>query len=454
MREELGRILSSVDADYADLRYETKHETLITFTGRDLTEVGSSRGDGFVLRVLAGGGMASVVFTRPEDAGEAVAAATRNAKLIGRHSDTPVALAPAPPVVDAVKPDLIEDPRSVSLEEKIDLVRRMNAIPHGEDKIATTSTGYVEIIREKEFVSTEGGDVSEELVLVRLGGSIVARDGGLTQNVRTGVGGSNGFQNVREEEAHFLAQTKLALDLLTARPVEGGTYDCVLNPPLSGVFAHEAFGHFSEADIIETLPAMREKMQLGKKLGSEAVSIVDDPTRRNQLGFYRYDDEGVAARPTELMRNGVLTGRLHSRRTAAAFDEPVSGHNIAEDYRFAPIIRMGCIYIEPSETPLETLFEQLGDGLYIIDPKGGQTAGESFSFGAQSAREVKNGKPGALLRDLNISGNLYRTLLDFEAVGDDLILGRTGGCGKGQLNPRSCNGGPHTLVRNLLVGGV
>jgi len=236
--------------------------------------------------------------------------------------------------------------------------------------------------------------------------------------------------------------------------VEGGTYDCILDPRLAGVFAHEAFGHFSEADIIETLPAMREMMKLGGRIGSEAVSIVDDPTRPGQLGFYRYDDEGVAARPTELMRDGVLTGRLHSRRTAASFGEPVSGHHIAEDYRFAPIIRMGCIYIEPSATPLDDLFAQLGDGLYIVNPKGGQTAGEIFSFGAQSAWEVKDGRRVALLRDLNISGNLYQTLRSIVAVGDDLTFSKTGGCGKGQLSPRSCDGGPHILVRNLLVGGV
>ena len=118
---------------------------------------------------------------------------------------------------------------------------------------------------------------------------------------------------------------------------------------MAGVFAHEAFGHFSEADIIENLPGMREKMKIGEKLGSDVLSIVDDATRKNQVGFYRYDDEGVAVRPVPLITDGILTGRLHSRRTAAAFGEPVSGHHIAEDYRYAPIVRMGCIFIEPGE---------------------------------------------------------------------------------------------------------
>ena len=86
-------------------------------------------------------------------------------------------------------------------------------------------------------------------------------------------------------------------------------------------------------------------------MGSEQVSITDDPTRAGQLGFYRYDDEGVAVRPVPLLRHGVLAGRLHSRRTAAAFGEPVSGHCVAEDYRYAPIIRMGTIFLEPGTNP-------------------------------------------------------------------------------------------------------
>jgi TldD protein len=246
----------------------------------------------------------------------------------------------------------------------------------------------------------------------------------------------------------------VALDLLKAKPVEGGVYDTILNPSLAGVFAHEAFGHFSEADIIETLPAMRAKMKIGSKLGSDVISIVDDATIPNQVGFYRYDDEGVAVRPTPLMTDGVLTGRLHSRRTAAEFNEPLSGHCVAEDYRYAPIIRMGTIYIKPGDKSFDDLLAILGEGLYVLDAKGGQTAGENFTFGAQSGYLVKDGKIDRMVRDINISGNLYETLKNISAVGNDLVLSKVGGCGKGQLNIRSCHGAPHVLIKSLVIGGV
>jgi len=241
---------------------------------------------------------------------------------------------------------------------------------------------------------------------------------------------------------------------LKADPVRGGKYDVVLNPDLAGVFTHEAFGHFSEADLIEDTPSIRERMKLGEQLGSDVLNIVDDATIPRQLGFYHCDDEGVLVRKVQLMKDGVLTGRLHSRRTAASFGETLTGHAVAEDYRYPPIVRMGTIFIEPGKNSLYELLAELGDGLYILDAKGGQTAGENFTFGAQYAFLVRGGKIDKMVRDLNITGNLYRTLKNITAIGDDLELSQIGGCGKGQLNIRSCHGAPHILVRGLVVGGV
>jgi TldD protein len=216
----------------------------------------------------------------------------------------------------------------------------------------------------------------------------------------------------------------------------------------------EAFGHFSEADLIEDSPTMREKMQIGAKLGNEVLNITDDPTIPLQLGLYCYDDEGVRTRPVPLIRKGVLVGRLHSRRTAAEFGEPLTGHSIAEDFRYAPIIRMGNIFIESGENTFKELLSLLGDGLYILDAKGGETSGENFTFGAQYGYIVKNGKIKDMIRDINISGNLYHTLQNITSVGNDLIFTETGGCGKGQLNIRSCHGGPHILIKNVVIGGM
>ncbi len=454
MFDKLREILGRADVDYGDIRYEVKKATVITFNGKELTQVGSNTTDGYVVRILKDGGLSSVVFTKESDAATAVQTAVENAALIAKNIDKPVKLADVKPVKDTFMPTLKEDPRQISMAEKLDLVRRYNDIPLSHERIVTTSTNYREVIREKHFLSTEGSEIREDLVTTGLFGEIIAKDGNLTQNVRISAGGSQGFSSVRDQEDHLEKRTSIALDLLKAKPVKGGDYACVLNPSLAGVFAHEAFGHFSEADIVENLPAMREKMKLGNKLGNEVLTITDNATLPDQLGFYKYDDEGIEVRPTVLMKNGVLSGRLHSRRTAAEFGEPISGHCVAEDFRYAPIVRMGTIFIEPGQLGFDELLQKMGDGLYILDAKGGQTSGENFTFGAHYGYIVKNGKLAEMVRDVNISGNLYKTLKDITGIGSDFELSKIGGCGKGQTNIRSCNGGPHILVNNLVVGGV
>ena len=457
MFDKLKSILSRLDADYADIRYEVKKDTIVSFSGKELTEIGANSADGFVIRALKDGGMASVVFTKETDAEKAVRSVMENARLIAKNAAKPATLAQVELVQDAFVPALDEDPREVSMSEKLELVRKYNDIPLGHKKIATTSITYQDVIREKDFLNSEGTQIREDLVTTRIAGEIIGKDGDLTQNVRVSTGGSHGFSTVRDQEDYFEKRTKIVLDLLQAKPVDGGVHNCVLNQSLAGVFTHEAFGHYSEADLIENLPSMREKMKIGSKLGHDVLNIVDNATLADQLGFYRYDDEGVQVRPTQLMKNGVLTGRLHSRRSAAEFGEPVSGHCVAQDYRFAPIIRMGTIFIEPGTHSLEELTAMLGDGLYILDAKGGATSGENFTFGAQYGYLVKGGKVKEMVRDINISGNLYETMKNITAVGNDVAFSKIGGCGKGpimQLNIRSCSGGPHILVNGLVIGGA
>jgi TldD protein len=453
MLEMLKSILNKVRAEYADIRHELKRETRIVFNGEELTEIGNNITDGYVLRVLNKGGYSSVAFTTSDDHDKAIRIVLENAHLMSSHAKKPVVFAKTPVVKENHAPELKEDPRAITIDEKTQLTRKYNTLAMQNTKIATTNITYVELAREKIFLSTEGSEIREELITTRISGFVTSRNGNLIQNVRVAVGGSNGFAILRNREDVFENKTRIAVDLLKAQPITGGCHDAIVNQSLGGVFTHEAFGHFSEADTIENNRSMREKMQIGAKLGNDIVNITDDPTLPDQLGHYKYDDEGVAARRTPLLKNGVLVGRLHSRRTAAAFDEPVNGHCVAEDYRYAPIIRMGTIFIEPRKETFEELLDKLGNGFYILDAKGGQTSGENFTFGAQYGYAVNNGKIGELVREINISGNLYATLRNIEAIGNDLQLSQVGGCGKGQTNIRSCYGTPHLIINNLIIGG-
>jgi len=453
MIETLKQMAGKIDADYFDLRYETKQVERVGMSKKEIRSFGSNTGDGYVLRVLKNGGFASVTFTKPEQAEIAIRKAMENALVLSKNQDSPKLMAKTPKVIVTVKAKLIEDPRQIPLTDKLQLVRHYSDLLFAQHAIANVDLEYYDVFRNKFFINSEGSEINEELVTTKLGAAIVSQDGALTQTVRLAFGGSNGYQKLRNREAEAVERAKIAADLLKAEPVKAGTYRMVLNPSMVGVFTHEAFGHFSEADIVRDLPALRQKMQIGKKLGSDILNIIDDATMADQLGYYQYDDEGVAVRKVNLMTGGVLTARLHDRFTAAEMNEPVTGHAIAEDFQYGPIVRMGNIFIQPDKHSLEELLAGMDDGLYICNAMGGQTSGENFTFGANYGYIVKGGKVQGMIRDINIVGNLYKTLENVAMIGKDFYLSESGGCGKGQTNIRSCLGGPHVYFKELTVGG-
>jgi TldD protein len=389
-----------------------------------------------------------------KDADKAIKTVLENVDIISKKVKKKIGFGKVEVFKDVFKLKMEIDPRDVSIDEKIELIRRYNNIYLNNEKILNTHLNYSETIRDKIFISTEGAEIEEELVTLSISGLITSKDGNILQNVRVGVGGSDGFKRLLDRDDVFENKKKIVIDLLKAEPVKAGVYNVILNNSIAGVFTHEAFGHFSEADIIENHFTLREKMKIGEKLGNDILNIVDDPTIPNQLGFYKYDDEGVKAERVQLMKNGILSGRLHSRRTAYDFGDKPNGHCVAENYNYPPIVRMGTIFIEPGDMKKEELFEKLKDGLYICDAKGGQTAGENFSFGAQYGFIVKNGKIDKMIREINIVGNLFTTLKNIKYIADDLKLGEIGGCGKGQTNIRSCHGAPHILIEGVVIGGI
>jgi TldD protein len=454
MLDRLRGMISSVGADFVDIRYEVEKETTVSYSGKDLKEVTACTTDGYVTRVLRGSGFASTTVTRVEDVPRGLSLAAEGAEMMVRSKGKQVRLADAPVIEDTVKPDLRGDPREIPMEDKMALTRRYNDLMLRQPDIATTNLAYTEVCRTRFYVNSQGTAVSEELVTTAITGEAVARKDGLLQNIRVSIGGSDGWERLQNRDETFVKRARIAGQLLDAEPVRAGTYNVILSPLLAGVFTHEAFGHFSEADIIEDNPTLRARMELGAELGSSEVNIVADSTMPSQLGFYRYDDEGVPVKRVQLMQNGVLTGRLHSRATAAAFDEPLTGHCVAEDHRYEPIVRMGTIFVEPGKKSFEDLLRMLGEGLYLIDGKGGQTSGENFTFGAQYGYFVQGGELGGMIRDINIMGNLFTTLSSIMAVSSAFELSERGGCGKGQTNIKSALGGPHVLVTGMVVGGV
>lgn len=455
MNDMLENVVKGKPVDYADLRYENITTTSIRFSGKELKDISQSATNGGFIRVLDKGGMGMISFNKAEDAESSFNLAKASAHLAAENTNEKITFVNVEPVTSDVKIEPEIDPRNVPLEKKKNLLQYYNELILSSDNIFNTDLAYVEIFWDKIFLSTEGAKIKQEQSIVQIAGSIYAKKDDLIQQVRVTLGGSSDYSALIQRDKTVKKQVKLAQDLLNAEKVTAGIYTVILNPEIAGVFIHEAFGHLSEADLIDNNASLMEKMKLGKKFGAEDLNVIDDGTLYGRPGYYEYDDEGTASHKTYLIKDGILSGRLHNRKTSYKFYEKLSGNCRAENFNFDPIIRMSNIYIDNGDMPFEKLIKPIKHGLYIIGAKGGQTGGDVYTFGAEAGYVIENGKLIKIVRDINLSGNLFETLKNITGIGNDLTFSESGGCGKGgQTLWKSGIGAPHVRIEKVTIGGV
>ena len=263
------------------------------------------------------------------------------------------------------------------------------------------------------------------------------------------------YDVVLGREADVLDVANRAQALLKAPKPEGGKQTVILNPLMAGVFIHEAFGHLSEADFLYENPQMREMMTLGKEVGPKNLNVVDDGAMAGMIGSVACDDEGTPGSETYLIRDGMLSGHLHSRETAAKMGEKPTGNCRAISREHAPIVRMTNTYIGNGDQSVDTLFSGVEKGVYACNAFGGQTQLEMFTFSAAYGYRIENGEKGELLRDVVLTGNVFQTLAGIDGIANDLSMHQGGGgCGKGGQSPLpTTEGSPHIRIRNVVVGG-
>lgn len=452
MKEILRKAMTT--EGYQDLRYEDVTTTTIQFTGRELKEVSVARKSGGHARALVDGGWGSYSFTTPDAAKATIEKCIGAARLVGRRSKSPVVLAKAPVVEDVIRVTPKVDPRQIPLDQKKALTEEYNSLVLANPAVQTTVTTYTEIAARKFFANNEGTYIDQEQLLAVLTIRIMTKEGNLVQRVSVALGGSPDYSLLEGHQALVEEKTRQAAALLKAEPVKAGRYTVILDPGAAGVFIHEAFGHLSEADGLADNPKLQKTMTLGSEFGLPILNVIDDPSWEGHPGSYVYDEEGVRGARTYLIREGKLVGRLHSRETAGKLGEEVTGNARAKDYSFAPVVRMSNIFIDKGETPFDEMVASVDNGLYLVGAAGGQTSGEAFTFGTQLGYKIEKGKITGMVRDAVLSGNLFETLRNIVAVGNDLEMNRSGGCGKaGQILVGSGHGAPHIKILDMTIGG-
>ena len=444
-------------ADYADVRVvDERGRALATKNGK-IGNASESRSQGFNVRVLVDGawgfassadlGRAPVEST----AAQAVAIARASAKV--KQKD--VQLVPEKAVTAEWSTPHKIDPFSISIEQNLALLQKIDSELRSVKGVTLAETNMNFRREEVWFFSSAGANIHQTKVTTGAGYVAYSFAGSEIQkrsypNSFGGQWQNKGYELIDElklvENARRIGEEAVALH--SADQCPQGVFDIILESSQLGLQIHESVGHPIELDRVlgmEANFAGTSFLTLDKlrtlKYGSELVNVVADARQEHGpgLGTFAFDDEGVSAQCTPIISNGLFTGYLSSRETAALIGLQRSGGTLrAESWNRLPMIRMTNISILPGEKPLtgEQLISSTDHGIlfqtnrsWSIDDKR-----YNFQFGTEIGWEIKSGKRARMLKNPSYSGITTEFWNSMDAIcsRDEWTLWGTPNCGKGQ----------------------
>ncbi len=451
-RDLIEDALRGHGADYCEIRIEESDSTRLTYRGKSLEDISRVSVRGGNVRALVEGGWGFVCFNDLTGLRKRVSEAVSHARSVGGDGSH---FAEVDAHLDVVEPTLIKDPGAVSLGEKKRQMDHYNDLVWSVDGVQSSDMVYGDTSRKIFLCNSDGSYIEQTRVHVIARISAQARRNGDVQQAGFSIGSAGDYALVEGLDEEVLAAANRAVSLLDAKPISGGEWTAILDPVLAGVFVHEAFGHLSESDNVAENEKLQEIMVLGKKFGGRHLNVVDGAAMPGLRGSFAYDEEGTPATRTDLIREGELVGRLHSRETAARMCESPTGNARAISHGYPPIVRMTNTIIENGEASFEDLLEGVDKGLYVKNWYGGMTQNEMFTFSSGEAYMIRNGRVEEAVRPVMLTGNVFTTLHNIDAIGNDLAMNQGGGCGKGGQMPLPVsNGSPHIRIRSSLISGA
>ncbi|NOQ56247.1 MAG: TldD/PmbA family protein [Nanohaloarchaea archaeon] len=460
MDVQIKRVLEAVmakGANYADIRCSDNSSTNITQKNGKIEDMTTGKSFALGIRVLYKGSWGFASTNDMSEIDSVSDTAFRIAKSIqASNNNNDIVLADAKTVEKTIVNKYERDIKDVSIDDKVLFINDgYKAATGASSEIKSVHISYSDAHAKKVFANSEGAYITSNPQYFRYYVFSNARRGERIEQSHDRCASFSGIGELIQKDPAKIASSasQKALKLLEAELPPSGTMPAILHPEVGGVFVHEAVGHASEADH-----ALRESIftsKLGDTLGSEKLNIVDDATLNEKHGSYKYDDEGVRGKKTQIFKKGVLESYMHSRETAGAMGVESTGNGRAQSPEFMPIVRMSNTYFEKGDMGHDELFEGVKKGIYMAGFKGGQvdTTGGTFTFGVEYGYLIENGKKTKLVKDCAMSGQILDVLKNIDGVGNKLYVDSLGYCGKnGQMVP-VCDGGPYLRVNNLLVGG-
>jgi TldD protein len=468
-------------ATYADVRVVNDRSRALATKNGKISNASDSQSQGMSVRVIVDGawGFASSSELRRESVETTAARAMEIAKASAHVKQSDIRLVPEMAVKAEWTTPFKIDPFSIAIEQNLALLMKIDTELRSV-KGVTLAEANMNFRREEQwFFSSEGAEIHQTKITTGAGYVAYAFAGSEIQkrSYPTSFGGqwqNKGYELIDElkllENARRIAEEAVALH--SAPQCPEGTFNIILESSQLGLQIHESVGHPIELDRVLGMEAnfagtsflTLEKLRT-LQYGSELVNVVADARQEHGpgLGTFGFDDEGVAAQCTPIITNGLFTGYLSSRETAALIGLDRSGGTLrAEGWNRLPIIRMTNISILPGEKSLS--FEQLiasTDHAILMQTNRSWSIDDkryNFQFGTEIGWEIKDGKKIRMLKNPSYSGFTtgFWNSMDAICSRDAWTLWGTPNCGKGQ--PQQVMGTGHGAAparfRGVKVGSA
>ncbi len=466
-------------AQYADIRLVSNREQRIVVRNGVVETMTADESVGLGIRAIYDGawGFASTreLTTSAADhaAGQAVQIARASARQNGPGPAAAQLLGAPVASRGSYATPIGVDPFTVSLDDKLALLLAADGEMAAVPRVTARMGNLVFIREERTFANTEGALVNQ--TIYEAGGGVQATAVGGGEIQRRSYPQSHGRQQGCAGWEYILAMdlpgnaqrtAEAAAELLTAEPCPTDiTTDLIIDSSQLALQIHESCGHAVELDralgdeaSFAGTSFLTPDLLHNFRYGSELVNITADSTSNTGLGTFGWDDEGLPAQATDIIRNGQFVGYLMSRESAARLGLPSNGCMRASSWSRIPLIRMTNVSLAPGNWTLDDLIADTDDGIYLETNRSWSIDDRryNFQFGTEVGREIKNGKLGRLLRNCTYTGITPEFWRSCDAVcgPEHWQLWGTPRCGKGQPGQiaHTSHGASPSRFRNVRVG--
>jgi len=470
IKQRFHKIIPNVE--FCSLRYlEERSETLRV--RQNVTEPPTHSHDvGIMLTVIEKGGLGYAATSDLSEAGlrEAVARARHWASLCKENMIIDFSKLTMPQGRGEYHSKVEKPWDSVSIADKLDLLQTESAQCQLNDKIVDWHTQLGSVQTEELYLTHEGGEITQSHHYLIPSMRVVANQGVDTQ-YRSFGGYGYGWQGGLEH-IHFLGKgqqlAEEALQLLAAPNCPTETMDLILAPDQMMLQIHESIGHPLELDRIlgdERNYAGTSFVTLDMfgtyQYGAPLLNVTFDPTHSEQFASYGFDDEGLPAEKTYIIRDGILTTPLGGAMSQARTGLAGVANARATSWNRPPIDRMANLNVEPGESRFDDMISSIERGIFMqtnlswsIDD-----SRNKFQFGCERAQLIEKGELTQVVKNPNyrgISATFWRNLKKVGNTDTFEVLGLPN-CGKGEPNQviRVGHASPACLFANVDVfGGV